>query len=213
MKVLVTGFQPFGEETINPALEAVEALPSEIAGVEIIKAEIPVVFATAGEALEKAINETKPDIVLCIGQAGGESVISVERVAINIIDARIPDNENNQPVDKPVKEDGKNAYFSNIPVKAITSAMRHNGVPTQLSFSAGSYVCNALMYHLLYLIDKKYPAMKGGFIHVPYSPLQAATKGAGVPSMNVDDIVQGLIVAIETAVSGEEISVPMGTLQ
>ncbi|MGN0715490.1 MAG: pyroglutamyl-peptidase I [Anaerovoracaceae bacterium] len=213
MKVLVTGFEPFDGEPLNPALEAVNKLPSEIAEAEIIKAVIPVVFSKAGKVLADEIEKWRPDIVLCVGQAGGDPVISVERVAINIMDARIPDNEGCQPVDVPVDSDGENAYFASLPIKAIVSSMNQAGVPAQLSFSAGSFVCNALMYHLLYLIDKKYPQMKGGFIHVPYAPQQAAVKGNGIPSMHIDDMVRGLTAAIKTAVTEEEISIPMGTLQ
>lgn len=213
MRVLVTGFQPFEGELMNPALEAVRGLPEQIGDAEIVKAEIPVVFGKAGYKLAEAIEACSPDIVLCIGQAGGDAVISVERIAVNLIDARIPDNEGKQPVDMPVKEDGETAYFASVPTKAMVCAMQQGGVPAQLSFSAGSYVCNALMYELLYLINKKYPKIKGGFIHVPYTPQQAAMKQPNTASMHLADMTKGLRLAIEAAVKGEEISVAMGNLQ
>lgn len=162
MKILVTGFEPFDGESVNPALEAVKGLPERIGDAEIVKAEIPVVFGWAGEKLAEAVAACTPDIVLCIGQAGGASVISVERIAVNLIDARIADNDGKQPVDVPVKEDGENAYFASVPVKAWCGPSSRAAYRPQLSFSAGSFVCNAVMYELLYLIDKKYPQMKGG---------------------------------------------------
>lgn len=213
MKILVTGFEPFDGESVNPALEAVKGLPERIGDAEIVKAEIPVVFGRAGEKLAEAVAACTPDIVLCIGQAGGASVMSVERIAVNLIDARIADNDGKQPVDVPVKEDGENAYFASVPVKAMVRAMQQGGVPAQLSFSAGSFVCNAVMYELLYLIDKKYPQMKGGFIHVPYTPQQAAAKQPNPASMHLEDMTKGLRLAIEAAVKGEELSEAMGNLQ
>ncbi|MGN1412866.1 MAG: pyroglutamyl-peptidase I [Anaerovoracaceae bacterium] len=212
VRVLVTGFQPFDGETTNPSMEAVKRLPETIENAEILKEEIPVVFSKAGIVLERLLEKYHPDLVLCIGQAGGDAVISVERVAINLMDARIPDNEGSQPVDLPVREDGPAAYFASLPVKSMVLNMQQGGIPAQLSFSAGSYVCNTLMYHLLYLREKKYPQMKGGFIHVPYAPQQAALKAPNVASMNIDDMTRGLQLAIEAAIRNNEASVAMGTL-
>ena len=164
MKVLVTGFEPFGGEKINPSFEAVKLLPDSIDGVSIIKRQVPTVFRKSIEELKRLIEEIKPDVVLCVGQAGGRSEISIERVAINIDDANIKDNEGNQPVDEIIFEDGENAYFSNLPIKALVEKIKEAGIPASISNSAGTFVCNHIMYGLLYLIDKKYPHIKGGFL-------------------------------------------------
>ena len=198
MKILVTGFEPFGKETINPALEAVKKLDNKINGAEVVKTKIPTVFGKAIEKLEKEIEKEKPDIVICVGQAGGRSKITVERVAINIDDATIKDNEGNKPVDNKIFKDGGNAYFSRLPIKTIVKEMTKNKIPASISNTAGTFVCNHLMYGLLYLIDKKYPNMWGGFIHVPFIPEQTLNKEA--PSMSLDDIIKGLTIAIETTV-------------
>ena len=163
MKILVTGFDPFGGETVNPAYEAVKLLPDTIAGAQIIKLQVPTRFTLSGTVLEAAVNEHRPDAVICVGQAGGRSAITPERVAINLADANIPDNAGDQPVDEPIRKDGAPAYFTSLPVKAMVQKMRAAGIPAALSYTAGSFVCNCLMYTLLYLIDRQYPAMRGGF--------------------------------------------------
>lgn len=198
-KVLITGFDPFGGEKINPALEAVKKINSNIAGAEVIKVEIPTVFRKSLEKLEEAIVTNKPDIVICIGQAGGRFDITPERVAINLDDARIKDNDGNQPLDISIFEDGENAYFSNLPIKAMVEEMRSNGIPSSVSNTAGTFVCNHVMYGLLYMLDKKFDNIKGGFIHVPFIPSQAVTKG-NVPSMSLEHITKGLECAIKAAV-------------
>jgi len=198
MKILVAGFEPFGKETINSALEAVKKLDNKINGAEVVKTKIPTVFRKAIEKLEKEIEKEKPDIVICVGQAGGRSKITVERVAINIDDATIKDNEGNKPIDNKIFKDGKNAYFSRLPIKTIVKEMTKNKIPASISNTAGTFVCNHLMYGLLYLIDKKYPDIWGGFIHVPFIPEQTLNKEA--PSMSLDDIIKGLTIAIETTV-------------
>ncbi|KGG80656.1 pyrrolidone-carboxylate peptidase [Caloranaerobacter azorensis H53214] len=203
MKVLITGFEPFGGEKINPALEAVKKLDDEIAGAKIIKAEIPTVFRKSIEELEKIIEREKPDITICVGQAGGRFDITIERVAINIDDARIPDNEGNQPIDEPIFLDGLNAYFAKLPIKAIVKELRENKIPASVSNSAGTFVCNHIMYGLLYLIDKKYPAMRGGFIHVPFIPEQVIDK-RNIPSMSLDNITKGIGLAIKAAIENKE---------
>lgn len=213
MKVLVTGFTPFGGEKINPAWEAVKQLPSEIAGAEIVKLEIPTVFFKSGRALESGIKEHQPDIVICVGQAGGRSIIAVEKVAINLAEARIKDNEGNQPMDRKVKEDGDTAYFTSLPAKAMVVNIRKNKIPANISYTAGTFVCNDIMYTLLYLIDKKYPGVRGGFIHVPYIPEQIVGKPDGTPSMSLETIRDGLMYAIEAAVRNErDIAGEMGTI-
>ncbi len=202
MKVLITGFDPFGGEKINPAWEAVKKLDDEIAGAKIIKLQVPTVFRKSIEKLEEAIKEENPDIVLCIGQAGGRYEISIERVAINIDDARIKDNEGNQPIDIPIFEDGENAYFTNLPIKSMVKEMKDNKIPGAVSNTAGTFVCNHLMYGLLYLINKKYENIKGGFIHVPFIPEQVLEK-KNTPCLSLDSITKGLYFAIKAAVENE----------
>ncbi|WMM24168.1 pyroglutamyl-peptidase I [Tissierella sp. MB52-C2] len=203
MKVLITGFDPFGGEKINPAYEAIKDLEDNIGGAEIIKKEIPTVFKRSIVELEKAIEEEKPDIVICVGQAGGIYDITLERVAINIDDARISDNEGNHPIDEKIFEDGENAYFASIPIKAMTQEIRKGGIPASISNTAGTFVCNHIMYGLLYLIDKKFPNLRGGFIHVPFLPEQVVDKG-NVASMSTANITKALKLAIEGALKYKE---------
>lgn len=211
MKILVTGFDPFGGADINPAYEAVKLLPDEIRGAKIIKMEIPTVFYREGEMLEAGIKEHQPDAVLCIGQAGGRSGICVEKVAINLMEARIPDNDGQQPSDEPVCEDGENAYFATVPVKAMVAGIRSRGIPARISYTAGTYVCNDAMYRLLYMIDKKYPEIRGGFIHVPYLPEQVIDLPDGTPSMPAEMIARGIEAAVEAVVENRgDIRMVMG---
>ena len=195
MKILVTGFDPFGGEKVNPALEAVKSLPSEIHGAEIHWVEIPTVFYKAAEVLETAIVRFQPDAVLCIGQAGGRASLTPERVAINQDDARIPDNQGNQPIDTPIRLDGQAAYFSTLPIKAMVQAIKEEGIPATVSNTAGTFVCNHLMYQALYLTDKKFPDMRAGFMHIPYMTEQVINK-PNTASMNLTDIVRGIEAAI-----------------
>ncbi|MEO5427976.1 pyroglutamyl-peptidase I, partial [Bifidobacterium bifidum] len=171
-KILVTGFDPFGGEPVNPAFEAVKLLPESIAGVSVVKLEIPTVFTRSAMVVEEAIEREKPDYVLCIGQAGGRSAVTVEKVAINLAEARIPDNDGEQPFDTPLREDGDTAYFATLPVKAMVKRINASGIPALMSYTAGTYVCNSIMYNVLYLLDRRFPGVKGGFIHVPYATAQ-----------------------------------------
>ena len=205
MKLLLTAFSPFGGEKINPSLEAVKLVKDKILETDIIKLEVPTVFGKSIKIVADAIEKEKPDYVLCIGQAGGRYGITPERVAINIDDARIPDNEGKQPIDIPIFADGEPAYFSNLPVKAMVEEIRKEGLPASLSNSAGTYVCNHLMYGVLYTLSKKYKGVKGGFIHVPFIPEQTVDK-PDKPSMSLTDIVRGLEAAIR-AVSRNEADV------
>lgn len=195
MKILVTGFDPFGGEKVNPALEAVKSLPSVIHGVEIRWVEIPTVFYQSAEVLETEIVRYQPDVVLCIGQAGGRASLTPERVAINQDDARIPDNDGNQPIDTPIRLDGEAAYFSTLPIKAMVQAIKEVGLPATVSNTAGTFVCNHLMYQALYLADKKFLNMRAGFMHIPYMTEQVINK-PNTASMNLADIVKGIEAAI-----------------
>lgn len=203
MKILITGFDPFGGEKVNPALEAVKMLPDNIEGAEVYKIEIPTVFRKSLEKIEENILKINPDVVISIGQAGGRFGITPERVAINIDDARIEDNEKNQPIDLPIYEDGEAAYFSNLPVKAMVKEMIENGIPASLSNTAGTFVCNHVMYGVLYLANKKYKNIRAGFIHVPYIPSQVLNK-PNTPSMALEDIVKGLELSIKAIVLNEK---------
>ncbi|MCC5890340.1 MAG: pyroglutamyl-peptidase I [Alkalibacterium sp.] len=200
MKILVTGFDPFGGEKVNPAYEAVKLLDDTIAGAEIVKLEIPTVFHKSYSVVKEQIIENNPDVILCIGQAGGRFGITPERVAINVDDARIPDNEKNQPIDEKIQADGKEAYFSSLPIKAMVEKMCVAGVPSSVSNSAGTFVCNHIMYQVLYHIDKKFPGKTGGFVHVPFIPEQVVDK-PNQPSMNLEDIKRGLHAGIEAIVA------------
>lgn len=198
-KVLVTGFDPFGGEKINPALEAIKELKkSEFNNIDLRVKEIPTVFYKSIKVLEAAIDEIRPDVVICIGQAGGRSEITIERVAINVIDARIPDNENNQLVDVPVVENGPAAYFATIPIKDIAENIKKAGIPASISNTAGTFVCNQLLYGLMHILSTKYKNIKGGFIHIPYLPEQALNY-RNQPSMNLLDMVKALEIAVNTA--------------
>ena len=203
MKVLITGFDPFGGETMNPAWEAVKLLKDEIGGAQIIKLQIPTVVGKSIQKIHEKMQEIHADIDISVGPAGGRLGVTPERVAINVTDARIPDNEGNQPIDVPIFEDGDTAYFSNLPVKAMVQAIKHAGYPSVLSNSAGTYICNHVMYGILYYIQKEFPGVRGGFIHVPYATAQVVDKPQ-TPSMSLADIAASLEAAVEAAVSCEK---------
>ena len=191
--LLITGFAPFGGETINPSWEAVSRLPDVIGDCRVHKLEIPVVFGTSPAVVLKAAAELRPDCILCVGQAGGRKAVTPELVAINVRDAKIPDNDGNQPWDEPVIPGGENALFSTLPVRAMTDAIQARGIPAALSYSAGAYVCNDTLYTLLHHYQGT--DIRCAFLHVPYLPEQA---GADKPSLPLPDMVSALIAAIET---------------
>lgn len=213
MKILVTGFEPFGGEAINPAWEAVKRLPDAVAGARLIPWKVPTAFSRCGPAVEAAIEAHRPDAVLCVGQAGGRACVTVERVAINLADAVIPDNDGESPVDVPIRPDGPAAYFATLPVKAIVRRIRANGLPCQLSCTAGTFVCNCLMYRVLHLAAVQNPRMRAGFIHVPFTEEQAAGRPGGTPSMSLAAITRALTLACEAiADSPDEIRESMGSI-
>lgn len=210
MKILLTAFEPFGGDTVNPAQEAVALVADTVAGAQIVKIDVPVVFGKAIETVRAAMEREQPDAVLCIGQAGGRIGLTPERVAINCDDGRIPDNEGNQPVDQPVMADGAPAYFATLPVKAMVNAIKAAGVPASLSNTAGTFVCNHLMYGVLYHIAKSYPAMRGGFMHVPFLHEQVANR-PNTPSLSKADIVVGIEAALKAIVENDgDVRVAMG---
>lgn len=203
MKILVTGFDPFGGEPINPAIETVKRLPDTIAGAEIIKLEIPTVCHKSLRVIDETIAKCDPDVILSIGQAGGRPDITVERVGINVDDCRIPDNEGNQIIDEPVYPDGPAAYFVTIPIKAMVQKIQDQGIPASVSNTAGTFVCNHVTYGVCHLVATKYPGKRSGFIHIPYLPQQVTDK-KNMPSMSQDLLVEGITAAIEAIVENAE---------
>ena len=189
-KLLITGFEPFGGEKINPSWEAVSLLPSEINGYSLTKLLIPVVFGKAADIVTGAAEELCPDVILCIGQAGGRAAITPELLGINLRYASIPDNSGYQPKDEPIFPTGDSAYFSTLPVRKIAEAINASGIASQVSYSAGAYVCNDVLYTLLSRFKES--KTRVGFIHIPYS-----TEQNKEPSMDIGKIVKGLITAIE----------------
>ena len=203
-KILITGFDPFAGESINPALESVRQLKDWCMDeYQVIVREIPTVFGLSTNRLIQAIEETDPDLVICIGQAGGRPDMTVERVAINVNDARIPDNESNQPIDTPVVESGPVGYWSTLPIKAMVKEMRESGIPASVSQTAGTFVCNHLFYGLMHYVAQSEKRIRGGFIHIPFLPEQAVHH-PGQPHMSMETIVKGLKVAIAAAVKHEK---------
>jgi pyroglutamyl-peptidase len=196
--VLVTGFEPFGGERVNPSWEACRQLPSTISGLRVETLRVPCEFGRAIEVVAAAIDRHRPSLVVCVGQAGGRSRLGVERVAINVDDARAPDNAGSQPVDEPIAAGGPPAYFATLPVKAMVVAMRAAGVPAELSNSAGTYVCNHLMYGVLHHIATRQHDARAGFVHVPYAEAQVLDK-AGLAAMSIESMARGLEAGIAAA--------------
>ena len=216
MKILVTGFDPFGGEKINPALETIKRLPDTILGAQIIKLEIPTVVGKSLAKIKEAVEKENPDVVLSIGQAGGRSEITVERVGINIDDCRIPDNEGNQPIDEPVIKGGPAAYFVTVPIKAIVENIKAHNIPASISNTAGTFICNHVCYGVAHLAAQRTAAgkpMKSGFIHIPFLPEQVIGKPALTPSMSLETIVSGITHALEAIVEhGSDIKVSGGKI-
>jgi len=196
--ILVTGFEPFGGDTINPSWEVVKQLEGLIIDdCRVVTRQLPCVFGESLTVLNAAIDELNPAVVIAVGQAGGRVDITVERVGINVDDARIPDNRGQQPIDVAIVPDGPAAWFSSLPIKAIVAAMREKGIPASVSQTAGTFVCNHVMYGLLHKIGEN-AERKGGFIHIPYLPEQAAAH-AGAPSMAAQTVKDALEIALTVA--------------
>ena len=210
MKIIVTGFDPFGGEKINPSIECVKALP-EIEGVDLFRLELPTVFKESAKRLNEVINDVKPDAVLSVGQAGGRAGITMERIAINVDDARIPDNISQQPIDETIQSEGEAAYFSTLPIKRIVKAIREAGISAEVSNSAGTFVCNHIMYQALFAATKSDKPFKAGFMHIPFIPEQTADK----PSLPLEESTKALQIAIETIrdyINDEDIKVQEGAI-
>lgn len=200
--VLITAFEPFDGELINPSWEAVSRLHERlICGARVVAKKLPCVFSESLQSLYAAIDELHPDLVIAVGQAGGRFEITVERIGINIIDARIPDNAGKQPIDQAVVEDGPAAFFSTLPIKAIVEGIREAGIPASISQTAGTFVCNQVMYGLLHYLAGS--SVRGGFIHIPYLPEQAVSH-PGVASMSLQTTILALEMALSIALTVEE---------
>ncbi|MCQ4041955.1 pyroglutamyl-peptidase I [Streptantibioticus rubrisoli] len=199
-RVLLTGFEPFGGERVNPSWQAVwrlAAAPPD--GCDATAVQLPCVFGAALDTLRAAVERTDPEVVVCVGQAGGRADLTVERMAVNVNDAVIPDNAGRQPIDAPVVGGGPVGYFATLPVKACVAAARTAGVPASVSQTAGTYVCNHVFYGLMHLIATQRPAVRGGFVHIPYAPEQVLDRA--LPSMPVTLAVEGLRAVVAAAAS------------
>jgi pyroglutamyl-peptidase len=195
-RILVTGFDPFGGQPVNPSWLAAQALDgTEVDGHRVVAAQLPTRFGDSLATLQDLLGQHRPALVLCTGQAGGRAAISFERVAINIEDARIPDNAGRQPIDTPVVADGPAAYFTNLPIKAMLAALLAEGIRADVSQTAGTFVCNHVFYGLMHLLatDRRWAGVRGGMVHVPWLPQQ------GAPSMTHEQVVRGLEIAVRCA--------------
>lgn len=204
MKALVSGFDAFGGDKVNPSSLAVRRLERRLGDLEIHTVELPTSYARSTDVLREAIDAVRPDIVLGVGQAGGRAELSLERVAINVQDARIRDNDGAQPIDCPIVGEGAAAHFSTLPVKACVAELRKAGLPAAVSNSAGTFVCNHVFYCTMDMAQRHPSRFRGGFLHIPYLPEQAARLG-GAPSMALDDVVRGIeiVLAVSAARRGD----------
>jgi pyroglutamyl-peptidase len=205
MKLLLTGFEPFDKSPINPSEQVVRTLLEDtIPGLQLETAILPVDLENGSAALLRAIEATQPDAVLCLGQASRRAVISIERVAINLLDFRIPDNAGNQISDEPIVVDGPAAYFTTLPVRAILDELKTQGIPAQLSLSAGAYLCNQIIYVLLHHLKSQGLDIPVGFIHLPNLPEQAASQDNPGPSMSLETMIQAVRIAIRVTAHERE---------
>ncbi|MCL2565424.1 MAG: pyroglutamyl-peptidase I [Defluviitaleaceae bacterium] len=202
MKILLTGFEPFGGETINPAYEVLKLIPDNIDGHDIIKREIPTSYKSSIKAVGELLESEKPDVVLSLGQAAGAFGLRVEKVGLNLRDANSPDNDDHRASHEVIFEGGETAYYASLPVKAIVKKLRENNIPANVSYSAGAYVCNNLLYALLYLNNKKYENMRCGFIHVPFFPEQIMGKN-NIFYMTPDEMRRGIVLAVKAIIENK----------
>ncbi|MDH6132250.1 pyroglutamyl-peptidase [Kitasatospora sp. MAA4] len=208
-RVLLTGFEPFDNATLNPSWEAARLLAdSPPEGLKVTPARLSCVFGRAAEELRAAVQDTDPDLVVCLGQATGRPDISIERIAVNIDDARIPDNAGRQPIDRPVVRGGPAAYFATLPVKACVAAVREAGLPASLSHTAGTFVCNHVFYTLMHLLTTERPTGRGGFVHVPALPEQVLDQA--MPSLPARTVARGLRALLTASTRGTDLHTPEG---
>ena len=199
--VLLTGFEPFDQDTLNPSWEAVRLLDETLINddVRIIARQLPCVFSQAPAHLHALIERFTPQMVIAVGLGPGRSDIALERVAINLIDARIPDNQGEQPIDIPVAAEGPTAYFSTLPIKAMVAALRAAGIPATVSHTAGTFVCNQVFYSLQHTLAGS--TVRSGFMHVPLLTEQVALAASAQSSMSLDTLVKALRVAVSAALN------------
>jgi pyroglutamyl-peptidase len=209
--VLLTGFEPFAGDAVNPSWDAVSLV--SVPGVSVVKQLLPCVFGDSLAVLRQAVRTHNPSVVIAVGLAGGRDVITPERVAINIDDARIPDNSGRSPIDEPIVDGGPAAYFTGLPIKAGVAAMQAAGIPAAVSFTAGTFVCNHVFYGLMHHIATAAPHVRGGFVHVPYSSEMTASAGADRPSLPLRTIADGLAAFTLACVqTSDDLSIIGGTL-
>ncbi len=201
MKILMTGFEPFGGEAINPSWEAVRRVKAP-GGAELARACLPVTFGEVPSLLKELIERERPDAVICVGQAGGRDGISLERIAVNLMDGRIPDNSGFQPKDEPLQPGGPAAYFSSLPLRRLEAALKEAEIPAHISNTAGLYVCNCAFYTAAALAAKMHSGMRAGFIHVPFLPEQTAD--AGTPSLCLEADIRALETVCRELVDEQE---------
>ena len=204
-RILLTGFEPFDKDSVNPSWQVARALDGElIAGGVVHAVQLPCVFGAAMQVLDEALAKLQPTLIISLGLAGGRTDITPERVAINIDDARIPDNAGHQPIDQAVVRDAPAAYFSTLPIKAMVRYLRDAGIPASVSNTAGTFVCNHVFYALMHRLTRRAgPGVRGGFIHIPALPQQAA-QHPGMASMALETQVQGIRTAIHTAMTVQQ---------
>ncbi|MBC7372468.1 MAG: pyroglutamyl-peptidase I [Frankiales bacterium] len=201
-RILLTGFEPFGGESTNPSLLAVQRVAAGPAtpDVQIRIASLPVVFGDAIDVMTAAVDEHEPDIVICVGEAGGRVAVTPERFALNLDDAGFPDNAGRQPLDHTIVEAAPVAYRSTLPVTDLVQAMRAAGIPAAPSSSAGNYVCNNVFYGLMHLIATTRPQLVGGFVHVPYMHEQVLDRADARPSLSIATITEAIAISVTTTV-------------
>jgi pyroglutamyl-peptidase len=212
--ILLTGFEPFGGETVNPSWLAVQGLHHQCTsdGSTVVALELPCVFQASRQVLAEAVAQYQPHTVLCVGQAGGSAELRLERVAINLVDARIADNAGAQPIDQAIVPDGPAAYFTSMPLKAMRAALHAKGIPATVSYSAGTYVCNHVFYGLMHEAARNVQLGRAGFVHIPYLP-QQALHHAGAPSMALELVQQALLTVLETSIAtAQDLALGAGSL-
>ena len=198
MRILLTGFEPFDNSPINPSEQIVRTLANgSISGVQIDTAVLPVDLDLGPAALLNAVKVSEPEAIICLGQASHRAVISIERVGLNLLDFRIPDNAGNQVEDQLIEPNGPAAYFTTLPVRKIYDTLKTNGIPAELSLSAGTYLCNQVLFTLLHYLEDQNQKVPAGFIHLPALPEQAAQMKGSVPSMSLEMMIQSIRLAIQ----------------
>lgn len=198
MNILITGFEPFGGEAVNPSWEAVRRIP-RIPGASFKRCRLPVEWVEGQALLAEAIRDLRPDCVLMCGQAGGRAGVSIERVAVNLMEAKAPDNAGVVHLGDAIEPHGPSAYFATYPYQAMLAALQKAEIPATYSFTAGCYLCNCVMYRALHLAATELPGMRAGFIHLPYLPEQTAEK----PSLPLETMVEALTVLVRTIAENE----------